>query len=163
MKLVLFDVEGVLLNAGGDTAAMTEPLKGIKEYLLSLQKEGHVLGVLTAQTAASTGERITKSGLEESFKFGVFGDGNRVTADMLKSALREASAHSVVSFGKRDVFWVVSSVKNARIAKELGVRAIAVASGGENVEQLSKAEPEFMFPDFHATRQLVSAIEPHVY
>ncbi|MDO8625060.1 MAG: hypothetical protein Q7R47_03180 [Candidatus Diapherotrites archaeon] len=163
MKLVLFDVEGVLLQSDGEGMRSLDAVNGIKEYLALLQKDGHVVGVLTAQTAQELGDQLTKAEVEEAFKFGVFGDGSRVTQEMVKSAVREAAKYSPVSFGKRDVYWVVASARNVRVAKELGLRAIAVATGSERVEQLANAGADFLFSDFSHVKSMVLAVEPHIY
>ncbi len=132
---------------------------GVTALLEALDAEPHVaLGLLTGNLEANARLKLEPLDANRFFAFGAFGSDHEDRYRLPAIALERARATLGIPFEGPDVVIVGDSVHDVLCGRELGVRAVAVATGKTSRERLTAACPDALLSDFSDTRASVAAI-----
>ncbi len=92
------------------------------------------------------------------FAFGAFGSDHEDRYRLPAIALERARETLGISFAGPEVVIVGDSIHDVLCGRDLGVRAVAVATGRTPPERLAEAGPHALLPDFSDTRARLAAI-----
>jgi phosphoglycolate phosphatase-like HAD superfamily hydrolase len=135
------------------------PKPGVAALLEALAGEAAVtLALLTGNLEPCARLKLAPLGVNHRFPFGAFGsdheDRHRLPAVAVERALAETGRHFE---GKRIVV-VGDSIHDVRCGRDLGVRAVAVASGKTSRETLAGESPDALLGDFSDRDAAIDAI-----
>ncbi len=139
-------------------------LPGIAELLDSLaQLEDVAVGLLTGNVRQGAQAKLAYYGLANWFAFGGFGDELTDRNEIAASAVRAATEYIEESGTGRPLdlngVMVIGDTKNdVECAQSIGAVAVAVATGGASLEELSLSKPDFAYPDLTDTTDLLAMI-----
>ncbi|MFT5365549.1 MAG: phosphoglycolate phosphatase [Candidatus Latescibacterota bacterium] len=132
---------------------------GIVEVLDALAKrEDLVLGLLTGNIVRGAEVKLNRVGLWHYFKTGAFGDGapeRKMLPDIAQKTAHELTGK--VFEGKAMVI-IGDTPNDVLCGRHLNVKAIAVATGGFDLDTLRSYQPDFLFRDLSHTEEVVEAI-----
>ena len=111
---------------------------------------GHVLGIVTTNSARNVNLFLAEHGLENCFRVihGIDSPGSK-TEKILKARMQ-------FSGQSEDTFMIGDSLSDMRSAKEASVQSVAVGWGHQSLERLVTAEPDFTV---HAPMELLKMFE----
>lgn len=125
------------------------PKPGIPELLERLSREPNVvLGLLTGNLERGARLKLGPPGFNRYFPFGAFGSDSADRYCLPAVAIERAHAHTGRRFDGRSVVVIGDSVHDVACGRNLGVRALAVATGPTPAERLLAAGPDAFFQDF---------------
>jgi len=135
------------------------PKPGIGRLVKALADEPSVtLGLLTGNLEPCARLKLGPLSLNDHFGFGAFGsdheDRHRLPAVAVERAL-VATGHTFLG---KNVVVVGDSIHDVRCGRDLGVRAVAVASGKTKMETLAAESPDALLGDCSDTSASLSAI-----
>ncbi len=121
-------------------------LPNVRPILERLQLRSDVhSALLTGNTRAGAAAKLGHYGLAEFFEGGAFADGADDRATIARAAL--ARARSILGeVGADRVYVVGDTPHDVSCGKEIGARAVAVATGGYTLEELRLTEPWWLLP-----------------
>ena len=111
---------------------------------------GHVLGIITTNSARNVNLFLAEHGLENCFRVihGIDSPGSK-TEKILKARMQFSSQGE-------DTFMIGDSLSDMRSAKEASVQSVAVGWGHQSLERLATVEPDFTV---HAPMELLKIFE----
>jgi phosphoglycolate phosphatase-like HAD superfamily hydrolase len=119
-------------------------LPNVREILETLRDRDDVASyLLTGNTRGGATAKLTHYGLIEFFPTGAFAEDTRERATIATRALALAREAGEVS--EEDVFVIGDTPHDVECANAIGVRTIAVATGGYSVEELREHQPWRLF------------------
>lgn len=117
-------------------------LLGVREILDALRGRPDVVSLLlTGNTRAGACSKLKHYGLAGYFEDGAFADGAPDRPAIARAALALALGRAREPVRPEQVFVIGDTPHDIRCAKEIGARAIAVASGSYTVEELRRHGP----------------------
>lgn len=126
------------------------PIDGIKEALINLKNEGHLLGILTSNSEDNVKLFLKKHGMENLFSF-------------IYSESTLFSKHKVLQkFMKQhklypdEVVYVGDETRDIESSKKIKVKVIAVSWGFNTREALAKQNPDFLI---HKPSELLDVMD----
>jgi len=135
------------------------PKPGVARLLHALEGRRDVtLALLTGNLEPTARLKLEPVGANRYFPFGAFGSDEEDRYRLPRVAQERARAVVGVSFEGRDMVIVGDSVHDVLCGRDLGVRAVAVATGRTSAERLSAAGPDALLDDFSDTEASVAAI-----
>ena len=122
---------------------------GLADVVRTLS-DGHVLGIVTTNSARNVNLFLAKHSLENCFRVihGIDSPGSK-TEKILKARMQ-------FSGQSEDTFMIGDSLSDMRSAKEASVQSVAVGWGHQSLERLVTAEPDFTV---HAPMELLKMFE----
>ena len=122
---------------------------GLADVVRTLS-DGHVLGIVTTNSARNVNLFLAEHGLENCFRVihGIDSPGSK-TEKILKARMQ-------FSGQSEDTFMIGDSLSDMRSAKEASVQSVAVGWGHQSLERLVTAEPDFTV---HAPMELLKMFE----
>ena len=134
---------------------------GAREALEALDaRDGVVQSVLTGNIAANAAVKLGAFGLERLLELDLGGygsDPHAARSDLVAVARERAAArHGPVDH----VVLVGDTALDVQAAREAGARAVAVASGFGDEEELRETRPDALLPDLRDTAAVVAAVSP---
>jgi phosphoglycolate phosphatase-like HAD superfamily hydrolase len=135
-------------------------MPGIPELLDRLERDaGVVLGLLTGNIVLGARLKLRAAGLNpERFRVGAYGSDHRHRGELPAIAVRRAEPH----FGRvpqgTEIVIIGDTPADVRCGEGLGVRAVAVATGGYTVAELEATGASVVFPDFSEVERVMEAI-----
>jgi phosphoglycolate phosphatase len=133
---------------------------GIHELLVELEhrRDDVVLGLLTGNIAEGASLKLESAGIRSDFRVGAFGSDCERREGLPPVAVDRARAAVGVTFARRDIVIIGDTPSDVTCGRALGVRAIAVATGNHEGEELERAGAEAVFPDLGDTASVLDAI-----
>jgi phosphoglycolate phosphatase len=116
------------------------------------------LALLTGNLEPTARLKLAPVDANRYFPFGAFGSDHEDRYQLPRVAQERARDAVGVLFEGRDIVIVGDSVHDVLCGRELGVRAVAVATGRTSPGRLAEAGPDALLPDFSDTAATVSAI-----
>lgn len=128
-------------------------LPGVPELLGSLdEREDRALGLLTGNLPGGARLKLGSAGLDERFAFGAYGD-DALTRDELGAvALCRAEQALGLSLPADRVTVVGDTEHDVSAARAAGFRALAVATGWTEPEDLRSSGPDLLLEDLSGWR-----------
>ncbi|MEE9275080.1 MAG: HAD hydrolase-like protein [bacterium] len=126
-------------------------LPGIPEVLDALgEREDVALGLGTGNIERGARIKLERGELNRYFPFGGFGSDAADRAGLIEAGFRRGEERSRErSPGAEIVRWVVGDTRlDVEAGRAAGARVVAVATGGDSLEELARAGPDHLFPDF---------------
>jgi phosphoglycolate phosphatase-like HAD superfamily hydrolase len=121
-------------------------LKNVREILEQLRGRTDVQSfLLTGNTRGGATAKLTHYGLIDFFAEGAFAEDTRARATIAQRALELARRAGPVS--EQDMFVIGDTPHDIECARAIGVRTIAVATGGYSVEELREHDPWQLFEE----------------
>jgi len=121
-------------------------LKHVREILEQLRGRADVRSyLLTGNTRGGAKAKLTHYGLVDFFPEGAFAEDTRARATIAERALVLARRAGHVS--EQDMFVIGDTPHDVECANAIGVRTIAVATGGYSVEELREHQPWQLFAE----------------
>lgn len=131
-------------------------MPGVPELLEDLSRMPHILlGLATGNLEKGARIKLRRAGLASYFSFGGFGSDSENRTEVVRAAIRRAEDRLERPVPLGSVYVIGDTPRDIVHAKEAGVRTVAVATGGSNTEELSRYDPDHLFPDFSEPRQVL--------
>jgi phosphoglycolate phosphatase-like HAD superfamily hydrolase len=136
------------------------PLDGVVELLDALEaREDIVLGLLTGNVEPGARVKLKAAGIDpDRFRVNAFGSDHEHRPQLPAIAQRRASENLGLDIVGERVIVIGDTPADIQCGRELGARAIGVASGHYTVEQLEAHDPYAVFPSLANTAQVLETI-----
>jgi phosphoglycolate phosphatase len=135
------------------------PKPGVGPLLKALGRQPEVtLALLTGNLEPTARLKLEPVDANRFFPFGAFGSDHENRYQLPRVAQERARAAVGVWFEGPDMVIVGDSVHDVLCGRDLGVRAVAVATGRTPSERLAAVDPDALLPDFSDTGATVAAI-----
>lgn len=141
--------------------ARVEALMGVLELLDALVHRGHcVVGLLTGNVAPGAEHKLSAAGIAFGrFAVGAFGSDHEIRSELPAIAQRRAREQLGVHVEGREIVIVGDTPADIHCGRDVGARAIAVATGHYSVTDLSAHDPHAVFQDLSETAAVLAAID----
>lgn len=141
--------------------AATTRYEGVVELLDALEaRADRVLGLLTGNVERGAHRKLAEVGLAPSrFRVGAFGSDHEARPALPAVALARACALLGVPLTGDRLVIVGDTPFDLQCGREVGARAIGVATGHYSVAQLSGHDPHAVFEDLRDTAAVLAAID----
>jgi phosphoglycolate phosphatase len=138
----------------------TTVMPGVKPLLDRLEAEaGVILGLLTGNVARGAELKLRSAGLDPGrFRVGAYGSDSAIRPELPPIAARRAEPY----FGRipsgPEVVIIGDTPADIACGECIGARAVAVATGGYSVSDLTSCGPHAVFEDLSDTGRVIDAI-----
>lgn len=148
-----------LLEAGFRTNPRGRLLPGIRPLVDRLASDSAWgLGLLTGNTHPGARLKLSHFGIWDRFAFGAFGDDDEDRNALPAVARIRARETYGVDFDPGRVVVVGDTVRDIACARAGGMRAAAVATGGDRYETLQALKPDLLFRSFEDVVEAMRAL-----
>jgi len=131
-------------------------MPGVPELLEALCRIPHlVLGLATGNLEQGAYIKLQRAGLRSYFSFGGFGSDSENRTELVLGAIRRAKDHLKCEIPLDSIYVIGDTPRDILHGKEAGAKTVAVATGGSDLDELSKHDPDFLFKDFTSTSRVV--------
>ena len=128
-------------------------LPGVIDLLDELDRIPHVkVGLLTGNIHKGARAKMRHYGLDGRFAFGGFGDTTNDRDEIARQAIVAAETPICGSMVIGD------TIHDVRCARAIDAVAVAVATGGNSLEELAAVEPDVLLADLSDASKLLAAI-----
>jgi phosphoglycolate phosphatase-like HAD superfamily hydrolase len=135
------------------------PKPGISALLDRLAAEpGVTLGLLTGNLEPGARLKLAPPDYNRFFPFGAFGSDSADRYQLPRVAVDRALAHTGRRFAGKSIVIVGDSIHDVACGRDLGVRAVGVATGITSLERLAAEKPDALLADFSDTESAVRAV-----
>ncbi len=158
-KLIDLYLDG--LRQGIETRTFkVRPLDGVPEILDALEaRDDVVLGLLTGNVEKGARAKLTAAGIDpDRFRVNAFGSDHEHRPMLPAIAQRRAGEHLGREIAGEKVIVIGDTPADIECGRELGARAIGVATGHYSVEQLREHDPYAVFPSLRETQTVLETI-----
>lgn len=140
--------------------AAVETMPGIHELLNALeQRDDVVLGLLTGNLIDGARAKLDAAGIDmERFQVGAYGSDHELRGHLPAVAQKRARDELGIDVHGSDVVVIGDTPADVHCGRDIGARAIAVATGSYSVAQLSEHDPAAVFEDLSDTAAVINAI-----
>jgi phosphoglycolate phosphatase len=136
-----------------------EVLPGVRELVTALAADRRVvLGLLTGNVAEGAAVKLAPTGVSQLFKVGAYGSDSALRPDLPAVAVRRAEEVTGRRFAGKEIAVIGDTPADIDCGAALGVKAVAVATGTHDVEELRRHAPDFVFADFSDWRAAYEAV-----
>jgi phosphoglycolate phosphatase-like HAD superfamily hydrolase len=136
-----------------------EVLPGVHELVAALARDRRVvLGVLTGNVAEGLAIKLAPTGLLPLFKVRASGSDSALRPELPAVAVARAERLTSHRYAGKEVVVIGDTPADISCGADLGVRAIAVATGRHTVDELAVCEPDYVFADLRDWRAVIAAI-----
>jgi phosphoglycolate phosphatase-like HAD superfamily hydrolase len=141
-------------------ASTIELLPGVAALLEALQARSDcVVGLLTGNVAGGAARKLAAVGLDAArFRVCAYGSDHEVRDELPEIARRRASECLGLELGGDAVVIIGDTPADIACGRRIGARAIAVATGRFDVDQLAAHAPSAVFRDLTDTTAVLQAI-----
>ena len=123
-------------------------LPGVPTLLAAVAARPDVAqGLLTGNMRRGAAVKLGHHGLWNYFPFGAFADDGELRNDLGPHALRRAREHTGADFTPARVWVIGDTPHDIACARAIGARALAVATGSQNVSDLASHAPDAVLAD----------------
>jgi len=127
--------------------------------LLKARKKDFLLGLATGNFESASWMKLQRGNIHRYFQFGGFGSDSHNRTALTRMAIKRGKAIAGHRFKKKDIFIIGDTEKDIRVAKEIGVPVIAVATGGHTRQELKRYKPDFLLNNLTAIRKFFAIID----
>lgn len=157
-------VDEYLLHLEGELAQVDPQvhlLGGVMELLDALEaREDRVLGLLTGNVVTGAERKLRAVGIDPSrFRIGAFGSDHEHRPSLPAIALERWRADGDASHTGDRLIIIGDTPADIACGREVGARAIAVATGHYSVDDLAAHSPAAVFADLRDTDAVMRAID----
>jgi phosphoglycolate phosphatase len=141
--------------------AKVRALPGVPALLERVEAGGDpvVLGLLTGNVAEGARLKVDAAGLGfDRFRVGAYGSDHWHRPELPAVAARRARSLTGVEYAGKEIVIIGDTPFDIACGEHLGVRTIAVATGGHPAEELAACGPDFSFGDLADTEAVWRAI-----
>lgn len=132
-----------------------QTLPGVKALLEQLSATGAChLGLLTGNMPASAQAKLEHFGLWAHFEFGIFGDLATQRPQLAQPAWQRIAEHCGDSVQQAQVVVIGDTPLDVELAVAMGVRSLAVCTGGFDADALAAAGASLVVEDLADTRAI---------
>lgn len=135
-------VQRLMENLKSERFSAGRVLPGALQLLKQLENEGHVLGLLTGNTATGAKVKTDFFGLSEHFTFGAYGDDHHDRNMLGPIALERAEKVTGYHFSPSETMVIGDTPKDIACARAFGAHVVAVATGKFSREELLEFLPD---------------------
>ena len=132
-------------------------LGGVERLLSELERNHVLLGVATGNLEGVAREGLKKLGLKRYFKVGGFGSDATRRNELVRIAIERAEREFHFRF-QDNIYLFGDAPQDVEAAKQLGIRAIGVATGSYKKEELAKFSPDYIFDDLTDAGKILQII-----
>ena len=128
-----------------------EALPGIPDLLRRVEEAGGqvVMGLLTGNIEEGARIKVEAAGLGwDRFQVGAYGSDHADRPELPAVAVRRARERTGVEYAGKEIVILGDTPFDISCGAHLGVRTIAVATGGHPAEELATHSPDHLFRDF---------------
>jgi phosphoglycolate phosphatase-like HAD superfamily hydrolase len=136
-------------------------LPGARAALAALQElPGVVQSVLTGNIRPNAFAKLSAFGLDPYIDFdaGGYGSDDKVRSNLVAVARERAQAKYGLMFDRATTLLVGDTTRDVRAGRDGGAHVLAVASGGDTVEQLRAEGADVVLPDLRDTSRVVAVV-----
>jgi phosphoglycolate phosphatase len=127
-------------------------LPGVADVLRAAAAHGEIAqGLLTGNMRRGAHVKLAHHGLWEHFAFGAFADDAELRNELGPHALRRAREHHGVKFDVDRVWVIGDTAHDIACGKAIGVRTLAVGTGGHSLDELRLHAPTAVVEDLRDT------------
>lgn len=121
-------------------------LRGVEQILQMTHASKQFLNVIgTGNCEEGAWLKLNYLGLDQYFETGGFGTHEMERSKVIEMAIQNAGKHFGRDFDNRSAIYVVGDTPaDIKSGKELGIKTIAIATGGYNSETLMTYKPDFI-------------------
>jgi phosphoglycolate phosphatase len=138
-----------------------QPLPGVPEALDRVESAGGdvVLGLLTGNLAEGARIKVDAAGIGfDRFAVGAYGSDHADRPELPAVAAERARERTGVAYQGKEIVIIGDTPFDIACGEHLGVRTIAVATGGHSVDELAACGPDHVFTDLSDTDAFWRAI-----
>jgi len=136
-----------------------EVLPGVRELLAALDADRRVMvGLLTGNLIGGAGVKLGPTGLVGFFNVGAYGSDSSHRPDLVEVAVRRAGELVGRRFAGKEVAVIGDTPADVTCGAALGAKAIAVATGIHDRDELAAHGPDYLFDDLSDWRGVYAAI-----
>lgn len=138
----------------------THTYVGVDALLTALEDrtDRAVVGLLTGNIERGAAMKLSSCGLDGRFALGAYGSDHEVRSRLPAIAVRRAHELSGHEFRGTDIVIVGDTPFDVTCGRSLGVRAVAVATGGHDAAVLRAAGAHDVLPDLGDTERALAAL-----
>jgi phosphoglycolate phosphatase len=141
------------------TPELVVPKPGVAQLLERLSVEANVtLALLTGNLERGARLKLDPPDFNRYFPFGAFGSDSPDRYRLPTIALERARAHTGQVFSGKSVVIVGDSIHDVLCGRDLGVKAVAVATGPTRLERLAAEKPDVVLESFQDVERGLEAI-----
>lgn len=131
-------------------------MPGVPELLEALSRIPHLaLGLATGNLEQGAYIKLQRAGLRSYFSFGGFGSDSEDRTEVVLAAIGRAREHLKAEVPLDSIYVIGDTPRDILHGKEAGAKTVAVATGGSDMEELGRHDPDFLFEDFTSTDSVV--------
>jgi len=132
---------------------------GVVELIGALREsDGTLLGLQTGNIQRGARLKLEPSGLNRYFPVGAFGDDADDRNELPRIAVQRVHRQFGRIFRGQEVIVVGDTQADISCARHFGARAVAVATGFQDRQNLVEAQPDALFDDFQDTQKVLETI-----
>lgn len=152
--LYLLELRGTLQKAD-----RFRVLPGVGRLLARLSvRENTFIGLATGNIEKGARAKLGRAGLNHRFSFGGFGSDAVERSDIVQAAVGRGMA--LLPDGARPSIWLIGDTpRDVEAGKAVGLKTIAVATGGADAETLRATEPDYFFDDLSDSVAFLSILD----
>ncbi len=114
-------------------------MPGVTQLLEILaERKDVLLGVATGNLEPAGWQKLTRGKIRHFFEFGGFGSDSRNRSEIIQTAIHRAEQISGEKIPKENIFVIGDTHHDVRAANQLGVKAIAVATGSYDADHFMR-------------------------
>lgn len=136
-----------------------KPITNVRKLLVELEKNGHILGLVTGNIEKVAKMKLEKVGLLKFFDIGEFGDSSEMRSRLVKNAIKDTEEKFKIKFRKKDVFVIGDTPLDIEAGKEVDVMTIAVSTGRYSLSELEKYRPNYVFENLRNYKKIIDIID----
>ncbi|WP_432665802.1 HAD family hydrolase [Wukongibacter baidiensis] len=145
-----------MLKEGLKGNTSSKVLPGINEILEKTANNAnifHVLGTGNCERGARL--KLSHLQLDKYFKIGGFGDEDVQRWQIIKRAISESEAFYDIDFSNNKTYVIGDTPLDIECGKILGIKSVAVATGGYSYDELKSYEPDYIFQSFESFEEFL--------
>jgi phosphoglycolate phosphatase-like HAD superfamily hydrolase len=131
----------------GEVAAGLYDIKpSVDETLRWLESRGAVIGLATGNIERGARIKLARGDLWRRFPFGGFGSDAADRAELVRVAIERGAARAGRMLQREEIFVIGDTPRDVAAAHAAGARAVAVATGGHDLDELRAAGADEVYP-----------------
>jgi phosphoglycolate phosphatase len=119
---------------------------GVREFITQVSNKGAVLGLVTGNLSRIGWKKVELAALGGHFSVGAFAEDGRTRTRLARIAARRAVSQKLVPKNSR-ITLIGDHSNDVEAAKANGFQSVAVATGMLPIDELRKAQPDFLVRD----------------
>jgi phosphoglycolate phosphatase-like HAD superfamily hydrolase len=118
----------------------------VEETLGFLESRGRVIGLATGNLEAGARIKLTRGDLWRRFAFGGYGSDAGDRAELVRVAIERGTARAGRALSRDEIVVIGDTPKDVAAAHAAGARAVAVATGGHDLDELRACGADEAYP-----------------